>query len=59
MKTSFLNYYKVILEKVSFDNALFVKEYKKALRFIHPSETKALHQWLEASGYLKRLQYVS
>jgi hypothetical protein len=30
MKTSFLDYYKMILEKVSFDKKLMNKEYKKA-----------------------------
>lgn len=51
MKTSFLEYYKIILEKVSFDQSLFIKEYQKALKLIEQHEVKALDQWLKLSGY--------
>jgi hypothetical protein len=37
MKTTYLDYYKIILDKVSFDSNLFSKEYHKALRTL-PSE---------------------
>jgi hypothetical protein len=31
MRTTFLDYYKIILDKVSFDHRLFTKEYQKAV----------------------------
>lgn len=55
MKTSFLEYYKIILEKVSFDQSLLAKEYQKALKLIRQEEVAALDQWLESSGYIKEL----
>jgi hypothetical protein len=50
MKMSFLNYYKVVLEKVSFDHRLFAKEYEKALRSLNPDEIKELQNWLDYHG---------
>ncbi len=44
--TSFLDYYKVILQKVSFDDALFVKEYQKALNSLEPDEISILNRWI-------------
>ena len=46
MKTSFLDYYKVILGKVSFSRDLFHKEYHKALGTLSKSEGNALRRWL-------------
>lgn len=46
--TSFLDYYKTILEKVSFDSYLLTKEYRKALNTIHPSEIKEFEQWMKS-----------
>ena len=40
-----LNYVKSILEKVSFDRALFEKELRKALARILPSELEDLRDW--------------
>lgn len=51
MKTSFLDYYKIILDKVSFDRALFTKEYKKAISKIKKSEISDLNNWLKAKGF--------
>jgi len=50
MNTSFLDYYKMILEKVSFDKALFIKEYRKALQQLQPSETDKLKAWVKGRG---------
>jgi len=46
MKTSFLDYYKLILQKVSFDPALFDKEYRKALQRLRPDEAEQLRKWV-------------
>ena len=40
-----LKYYKVILEKVSFDPHLFEKELIKAIGYLQPNEVKDLLQW--------------
>lgn len=50
MKNSFLDYYKVILDKVSFDNDLLVKEYRKAMRLLREDEIGELHRWLDQKG---------
>lgn len=46
MKTSFLDYYKVILQKVSFDRKLFKKEYRKAIETLQESEIGVLKSWI-------------
>lgn len=56
METSFLDYYKIILEKVSFDNTLFNKEYRKALKLLKEPETEKFHQWLKSTGYIDNVQ---
>ena len=50
---SLLNYYKMILKKVSFDDFLLEKEYQKALKFIHPSERQKLDQWMIENRLLR------
>lgn len=50
MRTSFLDYYKMILEKVSFDRQLLAKEYRKALTILHTHEARQLDQWMKAKG---------
>ncbi|GAB5525633.1 MAG: hypothetical protein Roseis2KO_35050 [Roseivirga sp.] len=45
MKTSFLDYYKLILSKVSFDQKLLRKEYAKALGMLNPPEVQELNKW--------------
>ncbi len=49
--TSFLDYYKIILEKVSFDPMLLRKEYQKAKRNLCTDETKELNKWLQSRGF--------
>ncbi len=51
MKTSFLDYYKMVLEKVSFDPQLFNKEYQKAVQVLDHEEKQQFHQWMEDRGY--------
>ncbi len=50
MNTTFLDYYKTILDKVSFDPNLFAKEYQKATRNLHTSEIGDLNSWLRSKG---------
>jgi hypothetical protein len=52
MKTTYLDYYKMILEKVSFDSNLFWKEYHKALRTLPSHEASELTHWLRSTGLL-------
>lgn len=47
MGKSFLEYYKVVLSKVSFDRKLFMKEYAKALSAIDHDEFDQFHEWLK------------
>lgn len=51
MRTSFLDYYKLILDKVSFDQDLFRKEYEKAKKGLLDHERDELNQWLLDRGY--------
>lgn len=44
--TSFLDYYKIILKKVSFDDDLFIKEYQKAINSLEPDEVSILNRWI-------------
>lgn len=50
MKTSFLEYYKTILEKVSFDGNLVRKEYAKAKNVLQQDEMKELGEWMNNNG---------
>lgn len=50
MKNSFLDYYKEVLEKVSFDRDLLTKEYNKTVQTIDNSEIPLLNQWLKEKG---------
>ncbi len=55
MKSSYLNYYKDVLAKVSFDRSLFTKELKKAQQYLNPSEKKRLYHWLEMEGLITKI----
>lgn len=55
MKTSFLDYYKLILKKVSFDSGLLAKEYQKAVKALQPDEVEEFQQWLENSNLQLKL----
>lgn len=54
-KNTFLEYYKTILEKVSFDQALLMKEYQKALQALHPPERIQLNQWIHENGLIEKI----
>jgi len=41
-----LAYCKMILEKMSIDKGLFLKELKKAFRMISPGEVEEFSQWV-------------
>lgn len=48
MNASYLEYYKAILEKVSFDDWLYTKEFDKAKRHLSPGEFQQLKEWQRA-----------
>jgi len=50
MKTSFLEYYKMVLDKVSFDHQLFTKEYRKAVAMLQSNEVDDLNAWIRSRG---------
>lgn len=59
MKTKLLDYYKVILHKVSFDAKLFRKEYGKAVRSLqNNNEIGHLKNWLKETGLHSILSHV-
>ncbi|MFA0963456.1 hypothetical protein AB9P05_16750 [Roseivirga sp. BDSF3-8] len=46
MKTSMLEYCKLILSKVCFDKRLFWKEYRKSHRFLGDQDASILREWV-------------
>ena len=51
-----LEYIKMILQKVSFDKALFEKELRKAIKSLLPDEVKSLKAWCyEQFGSMYRI----
>ncbi len=50
MKTSMLDYCKMILSKVQFDKNLYVKEYIKSLTWLSESEREELKKWHRKYG---------
>ncbi len=55
MKSNYLDYYKEILSKVSFDSGLFAKELKKARQCLNPVEKQKLYHWLELEGMITKI----
>ena len=51
MKTNYLEYYKLILDKVCFREDLLRKEYRKALNWLKESEQEELNKWVQDRGY--------
>ena len=51
MKKTFLEYYKMILSKVSFDLELLEKEYHKAKESLNGIEIFDSNNWLENKGF--------
>lgn len=58
-KNSFLDYYKTILEKVSFNEQLLKKEYRKAKQFLDNAEARDLDYWLQKKGLTHKMDFVS
>jgi hypothetical protein len=56
MRNTFLDYYKIVLDKVSFDRNLFLKEYDKALSLLSAQEVIDLNRWLESKDLLSLLR---
>ncbi|UZD23093.1 hypothetical protein PBT90_06760 [Algoriphagus halophytocola] len=53
-KTKYIDYYKTILEKVSFDKHLLMKEYSKALQVLQDHEKRELNNWLVSQGIIQK-----
>jgi len=58
MKQTTLEYYKFILERVSFDADLFEKEFKKAISNLPQDEASQLKLWVK-SNYAKYYSLIS
>lgn len=56
MQSSMLEYYKEILEKVSFDPQLFEKELKKAISHLWEDEARELILWCKKQFGYEKLQ---
>jgi hypothetical protein len=56
---SFLDYYKLILNKVSFDQGLVLREYHKAKLMLKKEDLKELKKWMKNSGLVKEIVGVS
>jgi hypothetical protein len=46
-KVSMFEYCKLILEKLSFNKTLFVKEYRKSFKYLHPGEHSKFRRWVK------------
>ena len=51
MKRSFLDYYKLILDKVAFDKDLLRKEYSKAMTRLPERDKRHLDEWVRSKGF--------
>lgn len=52
MSTTMLEYSKQILRKVSFDQDIFRREFKKAIRMLMQHEARELQEWcIKTFGY--------
>ena len=52
-----LNYYRMILRKVSFDSELFNKELSKANQYLNQEDCRQLKLWLE--GFYKKNDHLN
>jgi len=55
MRTSYLDFYKFVLLKVSFDSHLLSKEYHKAMRNLNEVENQELLVWLHEEGLIQQI----
>lgn len=53
IKNSFLEYYKMILSKVSFDTTLLQREYLKAVETLQAAEVEILNLWMRKQGLIQ------
>lgn len=51
MKTSMLDYCKLILQRVNFDKRLWRKEYRKSLQWLTMTESRQLREWIRMQKY--------
>ena len=51
--TNWLDYSKIILEKMSFDTLLFVKELNKAVKLLSDEDVERLENWCMSTFDLK------
>jgi hypothetical protein len=51
-KVSMLEYSKIILSKFTFDKKLFIREYKKAFKYLDKNERVALRNWVRSEWRL-------
>jgi hypothetical protein len=58
MKQTTIEYYKFILERVSFDALLFEKEFRKAISNLPESEAGELKLWVK-NNYAKYYSMIS
>ena len=56
MKKTFLDYSKLILEKVSFNKELFQREYTKAKHYLTQKEADLLDVWVMNTGRLQLIK---
>ena len=54
-KIHFLDYYKMILQKVSFDSRLLKREYLKAVESLGREDVSEFRNWVKANGLIPRL----
>ena len=47
----FLDYYKMILDRVSSYPEVFIKEYRKAKRHLQAAEVNDLNRWISERGF--------
>ncbi len=53
-KVSMLEYSKLVLSKIRFDEKLFRKEYRKALRYLDRRDREALRDWVRSQSRVVR-----
>jgi len=54
MKTSMLEYCKMVLRKVSFSKKLFLKEYRKSHQWLAPHEKSDLKAWIRTCKTIEK-----
>jgi hypothetical protein len=55
MQTRMFNFFKILLEKVSFDQRLLNKEYKKCLNYLNEREREKLTFWASFQDFSNQI----